>query len=195
MLTSAQLLLPLQTHVTFTHLMQQVDSTAKAASMVAAALQAEHAAPSSSSGSVWAVLHPLPQAAGPAGADKGSSSRAARAQARRAAFVRGALARCCARLQGRRATSASGGSSSSGHGSTHTASQAAATAAAAAGGTGGSGRGTPSAEQREQQPGVGTSTAQQPACYTVHEQVQRVIGAAVSLDNLARMYEGWTPWL
>jgi phosphatidylinositol kinase/protein kinase (PI-3 family) len=29
----------------------------------------------------------------------------------------------------------------------------------------------------------------------VHEQVQRVIGAAVSLDNLARMYEGWTPWL
>jgi hypothetical protein len=30
---------------------------------------------------------------------------------------------------------------------------------------------------------------------TVVEQVDRAIAAATSLDNLSRMYEGWTPWL
>ena len=30
---------------------------------------------------------------------------------------------------------------------------------------------------------------------TVEEQVERLLKAATSLDNLAQMYEGWTPWL
>ena len=48
-------------------------------------------------------------------------------------------------------------------------------------------------------PGADGGASQRPLDYnsrlSVSEHVERIISEATSLDNLAVMYEGWTPWI